>query len=86
MTETPEEPLLQEQERLSVDAAMRALPPRLRSVLEMYYGKEMNLRAIASVLGVTEARISQLRSEAVRRLQGAYAGTGDQVQTEIQRK
>lgn len=48
--------------------AMNALPPRLRKILELYYGDEHTLRQIGNILGVTEARISQLLSDAVKRL------------------
>ena len=44
------------------------LPEREKAVMGMYYEHEMNLREIAAVLGVTESRVSQLRSQAVGRL------------------
>ena len=37
-------------------------------MLELYYGDDLTLRQIGNILGVTEARISQLLSDAVRRL------------------
>lgn len=70
---SPEEALLERERRGAIDAALEALPPRLRDVLRMHYGDAMNLRAIATVLGVSEARVSQLHSDAVRRLRDACA-------------
>jgi DNA-directed RNA polymerase specialized sigma24 family protein len=55
--------------------ALEALPPRLKRVLELYYGEELTLREIGKILGVTEARMSQLVAEAVRRMRDSYPGT-----------
>jgi len=44
------------------------LPPRERTVLSLYYYEELNLKQIAEVLHVTESRISQIRTQALRRL------------------
>jgi RNA polymerase sigma factor for flagellar operon FliA len=48
--------------------AIANLPPRERTVLSLYYYEELNLKEIAEVLHVTESRISQIRSQAIRRL------------------
>lgn len=44
------------------------LPPRERTVLSLYYYEELNLKEIAVILHVTESRVSQIRSQAIRRL------------------
>ena len=44
------------------------LKERERIVLSLYYFEELKLREIASVLGVTESRISQIRSQGVSHL------------------
>jgi RNA polymerase sigma factor FliA len=49
--------------------AINGLPAKERTVLSLYYYEEMNLRQIAEVLHLTESRISQIRSHALRRLQ-----------------
>lgn len=49
------------------------LPERLREVLERYYYRGEYLRDIAASLEVTEARISQLRGEAVTALRAYFA-------------
>ncbi len=52
------------------DAIQNGLPERLRDVLTMYYYREMNLKEIGEVLGVSESRVSQLHTEACLRLRG----------------
>ncbi len=48
--------------------AIGRLPPRERTVLSLYYYEELNLKQIAEVLHVTESRISQIRTQALKRL------------------
>jgi RNA polymerase sigma factor FliA len=50
--------------------AIGELPPKERTVLSLYYYEELNLRQIAEVLHLTESRISQIRTQALNRLQG----------------
>jgi RNA polymerase sigma factor for flagellar operon FliA len=63
--ETPDQVLVK-RERLSylVDA-ISALPARLRTVVTGYFFEERPMQQIADELGVTESRVSQLRSEAL---------------------
>lgn len=44
------------------------LPERQRYVLSMYYHEDMNMKEIAKVLGITEARICQIHSQAILNL------------------
>jgi RNA polymerase sigma factor FliA len=53
----------------SLRIAIAALPPKERTVLSLYYYEELNLRQIAEVLHLTESRISQIRTQALHRLQ-----------------
>lgn len=48
--------------------AIASLPERERMVLSMYYEKELNLREIGGVLGVSESRVSQILSRSYARL------------------
>jgi RNA polymerase sigma factor for flagellar operon FliA len=60
---------LERDERVEILAnALARLPERERAVLVLYFYEELNLREIASVLRLTESRISQIRSAALRRL------------------
>lgn len=52
----------------AVARALNELDERKRLVLALYYHEELRLREIAEVLGVTESRVSQIRSEALREL------------------
>jgi RNA polymerase sigma factor FliA len=59
-----------EQERLrdALAHALSSLPEKERLVLALYYDEELNLREIGAVLGVTESRVSQIRSQTLHRL------------------
>ena len=54
--------------RESLVQAIKNLPEREQYVMSMYYEKDMNLKEIAAVLGVTESRICQLHSQSIARL------------------
>ncbi len=71
----PEEHMNQTESLGRLRTALDALPPRLRRVLELYYGDDLTLRQIGNILGVTEARISQLLSDAVKRLRQGCASS-----------
>jgi RNA polymerase sigma factor for flagellar operon FliA len=45
-----------------------ALPQRLQLVLSLYYVEDLTLREIGQVMGVTESRVCQLHTQALRRL------------------
>jgi RNA polymerase sigma factor FliA len=49
-------------------AAVARLPERERQVLSLYYEEEMTLAEVGAALGVSESRVSQLRSQAIARL------------------
>ncbi len=77
---TPEEILVSSapdeiEERLSRTEEMEILREEIlelkeqeRIVLSLYYFEELKLHEIASVLGVTESRVSQIRSKAIKTL------------------
>lgn len=63
-----------EQETVSnLRHAIGMLPSRERTVLALYYYEELNLRQIAEVLHVTESRVSQIRTQALKRLRQQMA-------------
>jgi RNA polymerase sigma factor FliA len=49
------------------------LPEQQRRVLALYYYEELNLRQVGEVLQVSESRVSQIRSQALRRLRAEIA-------------
>ena len=48
--------------------ALGELPERERQVLSLYYEQELTLAEIGEVIGVSESRVSQLRTQAIARL------------------
>ena len=68
-----DETLTQEQELLAVRDAIHALGSRERTILALYYFEELRLNEIAEVLGVTESRVSQIRTQVVARLREQLA-------------
>lgn len=52
--------------------AIGDLPDRERTVLALYYFENLNLRQIAQVLHVTESRISQIRTQAIKGLRRRF--------------
>lgn len=56
------------------DAIEEHLTERQRTVLIFYYMKDMTLREIGEVLGITESRVSQIHSEACLRLRPHMKG------------
>ena len=48
--------------------AIETLPEREKLVLTLYYQEELNLKEIGAVLEVGESRVSQLHSQAIKRL------------------
>ena len=65
------------------------LPEQQRRVLALYYYEELNLRQVGEVLHVSESRVSQIRSQALRRLRGPEldsASRGRQVSGEARTK
>ena len=62
------ETLTHEEEVAAVREAIADLPKKERIVLALYYYEELTLKQIAEILHLTESRISQIRSQALRRL------------------
>ena len=58
-----------ELERVIADGIAK-MPENERTVLSLYYKEELNLREIASIMGLHITRISQLRAQGILRLRG----------------
>jgi RNA polymerase sigma factor for flagellar operon FliA len=64
----PETQFLDQERAGCVTKAIEALPPRLQTVIRGYFFEERTVSDIAAELGVTQSRVSQLRSEAIELL------------------
>jgi RNA polymerase sigma factor for flagellar operon FliA len=70
----PEGLLIQREQIGLLHDAIAELPDRLRIVIEAYFYGNQRMADIAADLGVTESRISQLRTEALTMLRDGLAG------------
>lgn len=71
----PESLLLRREQLGYLRDAIAELPERLRTVVEDYFFGQRRMVDIAADLGVTESRVSQLRSEALKLLRHAMLAT-----------
>jgi RNA polymerase sigma factor for flagellar operon FliA len=80
----PEESLLNRERESYLINAVAALPERLRIVVQGYFFDERPMAEIASELGVTESRISQMRAEGLALLKDGMNAmlAPDQLETE----
>ncbi|XVU30323.1 sigma-70 family RNA polymerase sigma factor [Actinoplanes sp. CA-054009] len=84
VTETalnPEEMLLHRERIGYLHDAVAVLPERLRFVVEASFLRERPLSEVAAELGVTESRVSQLRTEALALLKDGLSTHMEQKQT-----
>lgn len=66
--ETPFAALINSDFKDSLADAIDELPEREKLVMALYYDEELNLKEIGEVLEVSESRVSQLHSQAIKRL------------------
>lgn len=66
--DSPIENLLEGENKALVVAAIDSLPEREKQLLALYYKEELNLKEIGLVFGVSESRVCQLHSQAIKRL------------------
>jgi RNA polymerase sigma factor for flagellar operon FliA len=71
----PDSALLRREELAALGGAIATLPERLRTVVEQYFFDQRKMADIAADLGVTESRVSQLRSEALTLLREGMQAT-----------
>ena len=65
-----EEAIDKSQMKQAVAAAIRSLPEREAMVLQLYFVEELNLEEIRQVLGVTAARVCQIKKAALDKVRG----------------
>src|SRR5690349_16790504 len=80
-TMNPEEMLLHRERLGYLHDAVAVLPERLRFVVEASFLQERPLAEVAAELGVTESRVSQLRTEALALLKDGLATHMEQQET-----
>jgi RNA polymerase sigma factor FliA len=56
--------------------AIARLPEKERTVMALYYYEELNQRQIAEIMHVTESRVSQIRTQALKRLRSRLSPVG----------
>lgn len=66
--QNPFQTLIIAETRQRVIDAIECLPEREKMVLTLYYQEDLNLKEIGAVLNVGESRVSQLHSQAIKRL------------------
>ena len=61
----PVEQLLGQESKELLIKAIDKLPENEKMVLSLYYNEDLNLKEIGAVLGLTESRVSQIRTKAI---------------------
>lgn len=51
-----------------VSLVIKELPEREQVLLNLYYQQELNMKEVGIILGITETRVSQLHSQAIKRI------------------
>ena len=64
----PEKAFLKEESRQILTEAVNSLKEKEKLVVSLYYVEELNMGQIAQILNVSEPRISQIHSSAIRKL------------------
>lgn len=67
-TPSPLSELSEDGFKLAVVDQIHELPEKEKLVMSLYYDEELNLREIGLVLEVSESRVSQIHSQAIKRL------------------
>ena len=73
-TPTPDRAYEASETRSRVRRALQTLPPRERTVIGLYYFRDVTMKQIGAKIGVNESRVSQLHARAIQRLQKALGG------------
>jgi RNA polymerase sigma factor for flagellar operon FliA len=76
-TQSPLDRIDSHQARARVAAALATLPPRMQTLLSLYYREELTYSEIARVLGISRSRISQLHTQAMTLLRTRLSAARD---------
>lgn len=69
----PEEALVETELQQRLEVAVESLPTRLQLLLSLYYFEELTMKEIGEVLELSESRVSQLHTRAMKQLRRALA-------------
>lgn len=72
-TDTPHENFLNSEKRQQLANGIEGLPEREKLLMALYYQEELNLKEVGAVMGVSESRVCQIHSQALRRLRARLA-------------
>ncbi|WP_238552610.1 MULTISPECIES: RNA polymerase sigma factor FliA [unclassified Gilliamella] len=61
--------LIDEEIRNTIIQQIEKLPEKEKLVLSLYYQEDLNLKEIGKVMDISESRVSQLHSQAIKRIQ-----------------
>jgi RNA polymerase sigma factor for flagellar operon FliA len=75
LTDSVEDEAQVAETRRALSAAVAQLPERLQLVLSLHYVDDLTYQEIATVLGVSQPRVSQLHGDAIRKLREALQGS-----------
>ncbi|CAN8139591.1 RNA polymerase sigma factor FliA [Thiomicrorhabdus sp. 6S2-11] len=67
-TQTPLQELNQSDFKKALASEIDGLPEKEKLVMALYYDEELNLKEIGQVLEVSESRVSQIHSQAIKRI------------------
>ena len=76
-TPTAFDEILREEDRAILHEELNRLPKNEKLVLCLYYMEDLRLKEIAKILDVSESRVSQIHTEALRRLTAAMRKAHD---------
>lgn len=78
---TPEQAADEDSIRAALKRGIAALSDREKTVVALYYDRELTLREIGAVLEVSESRVSQMLTAIAKRLRASMDGAGDGPET-----
>ncbi|MCO6547899.1 MAG: sigma-70 family RNA polymerase sigma factor, partial [Gilliamella sp.] len=61
--------IIDEETRNTIIQQIEKLPEKEKLVLSLYYQEDLNLKEIGKVMNISESRVSQLHSQAIKRIQ-----------------
>jgi RNA polymerase sigma factor for flagellar operon FliA len=67
-SDTPEDELIKNRRTDRIAYEIDRLPEKEKLVISLYYYEELNMKETALALGITESRVSQLHTQAVKKL------------------